>query len=151
MQAMSGLLQPEPDDLADIGERELSFSPCRKKELCQHDNGTLRKNSSLAFIRFEQEMRCCGQERILGVFAQKRVIAVPDAGWVNDIHVTKCASIACGLGKQFAFDVIDNNASLPGEELAGCQESFAASGWRDNQQIAKLTARRCWPDTEKMG
>src|SRR5438270_12629511 len=75
---------------------------------------------------------------------------MPDAGWVNDIHVAKCASITCGLGKQFAFDVIDNNASLPGEELAGCQEPLTASGWRNNQQIAKLTAGLSWPDTEKV-
>jgi hypothetical protein len=44
-----------------------------------------------------------------------------NACWINDEDLAECTSVACGLAKELAFYVIDDNAVLPGEELAGCE------------------------------
>ncbi len=37
---------------------------------------------------------------------------------VNDKYVAKCAPVACGSCKQFAFDVVDNDTVFPSKKLA---------------------------------
>jgi len=39
---------------------------------------------------------------------------------------------------------------VPGQELTGCEQPFAASGWRNNKQIAKFLPRFCWTHTHSV-
>ena len=57
-------------------------------------------------------------------------------------------AVACGLGKELAFDVIDDHASPPGEQLAGGQKPLASPGRRDHQKIAELAAGPGRPDAK---
>ena len=52
----------------------------------------------------------------------------------------RVASVACGLGKELALDVVDDDRVAPGEKLGGCKKPLAASGRGDDEKVSKFPA-----------
>jgi hypothetical protein len=93
-------------------------------------------------------MGCRGEELVLGLFAKQGVVAVADTGRIDHIDWPERASVACGLGKELALDVIDDHAAPPGEKLAGGQKPLASPGRRDHQKVSELAAGPGRPDAK---
>src|SRR3954464_15254326 len=75
---------------------------------------------------------------------------MPHAGGVDDKDLAQGCPIAGCLREQLSLNVIHDDGVLPGQELAGCQQTLPASCWRDNEKVAKLPAVMVRPDRQEM-
>ena len=106
----------------------------------QHDGCPLGEDCPVPFVRLEKKVGCGGEKLVFGVFVEERIKGVADTGRVDDEDRSQGRSVACGLGKELALDVVDDDRVAPGQKLGGCKKALASSGRGNDQKVAKLAA-----------
>ena len=106
----------------------------------EHDGCPLGEDCAVPFVRLEEKVGCRGEKLVFGVFVEERVKGMPDTCRVDNEDGSQSCSIACGLGKELAFDVVDDNRVAPGQKLGGGKKALASSSRGYDQKVAKLAA-----------
>src|SRR6266566_9018954 len=112
-----------------------------QKNTRQHGDRTLCKD--VLFLSVVKQVRGARVQSVLSRLPLQGVVGMPDASGVKYIDWPKQTPKTGRLREQVALDVIDNHAVVPGEELADSEESLAASGRGDNQEVAEFRTLPC--------
>jgi hypothetical protein len=75
---------------------------------------------------------------------------VANAAGIDDKDLAKARPVACGQGKELAFDVIDDDTSRPGQKLGGGEKPLAAPRWRGNEHIPQFPPFPGWPNAKHL-
>ena len=130
--------------LAKYGSGRSSSSSAARKDLGHHFGAAFAKNRLFIMRIIDEVFGQLVQLPVDGLPLQRIVLITHATGQIDGDEATAGCQVASHFGIDFPFDIKDDLAAIPIDNLAKFCAGFAVAGGAEFDYIAKLRANFCW-------